>query len=386
MKASFIALLGRREMPTDGVQDYCHFLGEALGRQGIGMKTVGVDWDGLGWLPAMWKLHRQSADWRGAWVVVHYTALSWSRRGFPLAVLLVLSILRRRGVRCAVLFHEPTRQSGPSRLRDSIRGEFQEWVIRRSFRAAERAIFTVPLELVSWLDGDISKACYIPIGANIPERIPARPCPPANSSHLKTVAIFCVSLGQSRFLEIADVAFAAERVQSSVGNVRFLVLGKGSTEARAEIEAALRGKGAEVSVLGTLPAERVADSLSGADVLLYVSGWVAQSRGSALAGVACGLPIVGYAGASREPIYEAGVELAPYRDREALGQALVRVLKDAALRSELSRRSVVAQQRHFAWDSIASRYGTAFDFAKRAVTGAQASVINEDAVLRQETR
>lgn len=373
MEPSLIALLGRREKPTDGIEDYCHFLSEALGRQGIVMKTVRVDWEDLGWLPALRKLRRQSADWRGAWVVVHYTALSWSRQGFPLGVLFVLAALRRGGARCAVLFHEPARQSGRSRLRDSLRGKLQEWVIRRCFHHAQKAIFTVPLDLVPWLRGDLPKACYIPIGANIPERISMRPLDGWSSGDSPTVAVFCISPGENRFLEIADMALAAERVRHSIGKVRFVVLGKGSAEARAEIEAAVREKGAEVRVLGKLPADQVADSLAAADVLLYLTGWVAQNRGSALAGVACGLPIVGYKGASHEPIHEAGVELAPYRDREALAAALVRVLNDAALRSELRRKSVAAQERHFSWNSIAGQYASAFDFGQRAGRAAAAA-------------
>jgi glycosyltransferase involved in cell wall biosynthesis len=365
-----IALLGKREKPTDGVGDYCHFLGDALARRGITMETVRVDWDEVGWIAALRKLRRQCVDWRGSWVVVHYTALSWSQRGFPFGLVFVLAALRRRGVRCAVLFHEATRQPGRSELRDRIRGSVQDWVIRRSFRRAEKAILTVPLDLIPWLRHDISKALYIPIGANIPERTSGQLDGGAGGDS-KIVAVFSITRGENRLLEIADMALAAERVSHSTGKVRFIVIGKGSSEARAEIEAALLGKGVEASVLGILPAEKVADSLAAADVLLYLTGWVAQNRGSALAGVACGLPIVGYAGGPREPIHEAGVQLVPYRDREALAAALVRVLNDAALRSELRRKSATAQQQHFSWDSIAGRYANAFNLSEdRSVTSA----------------
>lgn len=375
METDFIALLGSREKPTDGVEDYCHYLADALSKQGITMKTERVDWENLGWVAALRKLRRQSADWRGARVVLHYTALSWSRRGFPLGALSVLHILRRRGLRCAVLFHEPTRQSSGTRVWDSLRGTFQDWVIRRLFRSSNNAIFTVPLDAINWLQDRSSKACYIPIGANVPERISRRTSEGRNGRNPSIIAVFCLSLGENRFLEIADMAFAAERLRRSHETVRFVVFGKGSTEARGAIEAALHDKGAEVSVLGKLPAEEIADSLADADVLLYLTGWVSQNRGSALAGVACGLPIVGYAGASREPIHEAGVELVPYRDREALAEALVRVLNDPALRSELRRKSVDVQQRHFSWDSIAGRYATEFGLGERALPKAPALTV-----------
>jgi glycosyltransferase involved in cell wall biosynthesis len=356
IETSLIALLGRRERPTDGVEDYCHYLAEALSRRGVRMETARVEWDGCGWIPALKKLRRQCGGWRGSLVVVHYTALAWSRRGFPFGILIVLRTLRRRGVRCAVLFHETARQLGRSRLRDRLRGACQDWLIRRCFRAAEIAIFTVPLEMVAWLPRNRSKAVYVPIGANIPERVLLSDRPAPDGGSPKTVAVFCLSLSENRSTEISDLAHAAGSVQDAIGAVRFVVLGKGSAEARAEVEGALHAKGVEVSVLGRLPAEEVSDTLAAADVLLYLCGIVTQTRGSALAGVACGLPIVGYSGQAREPVYDAGVELVPYRDRQMLAAALVRVLKDGELRAELRRKSAAAQQRHFSWDSIAGGF------------------------------
>ncbi len=356
MDANLIALLGRREKPTDGIEDYCRFLGEALSRQSVAMKTERVDWDDVGWIAALRKLRTQTGNVRGEWIVVHYTALSWSRHGFPLGLLFVLALLRYRGLHCAVLFHESERQLGRARLRDRIRGRIQEWVIRGCFRFSEKAIFTVPLETISWLRGDISKACYIPIGANIPERIHIDHSDKLNADTPKSVAVFCLSSGERRAVEIADMALAARRLRTALDEVQFVVLGKGSSEARTEIEAALRREGVEVRVLGRLPADDVANTLAVADVLLFLGAWVTQTRGSALAAVACGLPIVGYAGPSREPIHDAGVLLAPPRDPEALAAALSRVLKDDALRSEMRRKSITAQESHFSWNTIATSF------------------------------
>lgn len=354
--ASCIALLGRKERPTDGVEDYCNYLADALARRGVKMKVARVNWAERGWLSALRVLRRESTDWRGAWVVLHYTALAWSRRGFPLGILFALAVIRRSGARCAVLLHERARQLAGTRLRDRVRGRVQVWVIRRLYRAAEKVIFTVPLQNVPWLEQNHSKAVYIPIGANIPERPQDSKTGKCQKSASKTVAVFCLSLSSQRLVEIADLVRAAERVRESIGDVRFVVLGKGSDEARPEIEAALSGKGVEVSILGRLPADEVADTLAAADVLLYLCGHVTQTRGSALAGVACGLPIVGYAFGTREPIHDAGVELVSYRDREALAAALVGVLTDAQLRIELRRRSNAMKQTHFSWESIGDTY------------------------------
>jgi glycosyltransferase involved in cell wall biosynthesis len=53
---------------------------------------------------------------------------------------------------------------------------------------------------------------------------------------------------------------------------------------------------------------------------------------------------------------EAGVLLAPEGDRDALADALGRVLADDTLRAELRRRSLAAREKHFSWDRIAQDY------------------------------
>src|SRR5436309_2718250 len=97
-----IMLLGRRDEPTDAVRDYTNCLSEALGRQEITCESFELLWDERGWLMALARLWKESRQWRDRWVVLHYTALMWSRRGFPLVIPLVLRILKLRGCRTAV--------------------------------------------------------------------------------------------------------------------------------------------------------------------------------------------------------------------------------------------------------------------------------------------
>src|SRR5438445_11829851 len=85
-----IALLGRRDAPTDGVEDYCIWLGRGLAQRGIPLAQVRVPWKEAGWLRALWRLWLESAAWRGRWVPAQYTAMSWSRRGSPLGLRAVL--------------------------------------------------------------------------------------------------------------------------------------------------------------------------------------------------------------------------------------------------------------------------------------------------------
>jgi glycosyltransferase involved in cell wall biosynthesis len=90
--------------------------------------------------------------------------------------------------------------------------------------------------------------------------------------------------------------------------------------------------------------------------MLCVRGVMHPRRGSAIAGIACGLPILGY-GTNEEafPISEAGVRLFPYRDSDALGAALAQILGDPRLQEQLSAASRAAQKRLFSWDIIADQ-------------------------------
>jgi glycosyltransferase involved in cell wall biosynthesis len=358
-RQSWIALLGRRDMPTDGLEDYCTFLSRALAQQGVRLDLARVEWFERGWVPALWAIRRESAAWCGKWVLIQYTGLGWSRRGFPIGVLFALAIARRRGCRCAVVFHEFTRQSVSARPIDRIRGRCQQWVIEKLYRAAAKCVFTVPLEKVDWLPPDDRKSAFVPIGANIPERLEQRNGPGALETP-RTVIVFGVTGDARAAGEVEEIAAVMREASKSLPCLRLVVAGRGSAEIRKQIEAALAGTGVEVAVRGVLPAEEVANEFARADVLLFVRGAITLQRGSAIAGVACGLPIVGYrVGGSEDALDEAGIEWAPWRDREALARALMRVLSDSARWAELHERSIQAQRDHFSWARIAEQFDEA---------------------------
>ena len=98
--------MGKRYTPTDGVEDYCAFLAQALSRCGVKLEPVHVDWNERGWKPALKELAQRCAAWRGEWVFLQYTALAWSSRGFPFGALKALDIVKRAGAKAGVVFHE----------------------------------------------------------------------------------------------------------------------------------------------------------------------------------------------------------------------------------------------------------------------------------------
>src|SRR3989442_14195098 len=101
-----IALLGRPDAPTDAVEEYCRYLGEALVAEDFELIIERVAWPESGWGRAARALRRRAKRWRGAGGLVQYTGLAWSARGFPLRFPRVLKSLKTPGGRVGDGFHE----------------------------------------------------------------------------------------------------------------------------------------------------------------------------------------------------------------------------------------------------------------------------------------
>src|ERR1700678_3260915 len=342
---SLVALLGRPDTPTDGVADYCTFLAKAVEARGFQMSLAPVRWMVDGWFNGLRRLWHESAEWRGQWVLLQYTALGWSRRGFPLGAVVTLVILRRRGVRCAVVFHEPYRQIEHSpRWIDRIRGACQDWTVRAMYRRTEKAVFADPLETIAWLPKNRTKAAYIPIGANIPEALPR-----SNNDG-------------NRQREVNDISQAMNLAAANGIRLRVVFLGRGTAEAKEDIGHAFQKSSVEVLNLGLRSAEQISRVLSESDAMLCVRGKLFPRRGSALAGIACGVPIIAYAGlAELTPLAEAGIELVPYGDSIALGGALARTLTARDRWQEFHQKNLEVPEKYFSWNSIATKLIDALD-------------------------
>ena len=358
VKLRAVALLGKRDEPTDGVRDYCACLGEALSHCGVAMEAVEVRWDRQGRLAALARLWKQSADWRGRWVLLQYTALMWSGRGFPFIVPAILWMMKLRGCRTAVVFHDVYTFPG-RRWIDRVRIDFQIRIMRHVCRRVERAIFPVPVEQVPWLFSRPANASFIPIGANIPslddlDQLGARP------EHTAPLAVAVFSLSEwpsAQKQEIEHIAEAMLQASATLGPLRLFMLGRGTKEAEPALRQALAGSRVEMTVDGLLKSGEITARLCACDALLFVRGPLTSRRGSGLAGIACGLPVVAYEGLETgAPLRDAGILFVPKDDVAALAEQLIRVLQDETLRRTLAARSIATFRQWFAWDRIAERF------------------------------
>jgi glycosyltransferase involved in cell wall biosynthesis len=353
-----IALLGRPDAPTDALEDYCSWLKRALEQQGQPMEILRVPWAANGWLSRTAWTWREARNWRGRWILLQYTALGWSKRGFPLGAAITIWIARHRGAKCAIVFHDALPYSAP-RFVDRIRRGVQLWVMRKLYRLALHSIMTVPVENVAWLPHPATKAKFIPIAANLSGtlvKLNDTNCIRENNFP-KTIAIFGVTGPPQLQPEVELIAHIVRQATEQLDTTKLLVLGRNAQEAETPLLAALPGTKVELEIHGVLLADEIERRLSESDVLLFLRGGISSRRGSALAGVACGLPVIAFEGAeTAPPITEAGVLLSPVGDCTAIANNLARVLSDDALRNDLRKRSLEAREKYFSWNVIARKF------------------------------
>ncbi|MDJ1168129.1 glycosyltransferase [Roseofilum sp. BLCC_M154] len=356
--SQIITLLGQQQAFADGVFDYTEKLEQSLAQKGVECDRLSMQWREWGWLKALQWLWVESGQWRDRWVIAQFTASAWSKLALPVMFVVVVGLLKIRGVKTAIMFHEVQGYSG-ERLKYKIRRWIQLWTIRTAMKLADRSVFNVDLEQLTWLPIASCQATFIPVGSNMPEPdlMAVKSKGDYSQSKTKTVVVFGMTSVDITRDEVEALSATIGQTAKNIDFLHLVTLGRGSKEAEPELRKALKEANVEISVLGLLEPEQVSQTLAASDVQLYVRGDISTRRGTAIAGLACGLPIVAYAGTETgHPIPEAGVLLVPEGDKEALASALIQVLKDEKLRLELQQRSLEVYKKHFAWDAIAKRF------------------------------
>ena len=247
---------------------------------------------------------------------------------------------------------------------DRLRRKVQRHVMRRLLLLSDISFFTTPCEKVPWVPAGAKNILFIPVGANLPspekawnqkrDTLESKPC----------IGVFSITGNPRAQQEIGLISEAVSHAAKQVGPVRVVVFGRNS-EAGEDLRVKLAGSPVEVIVLGLIPAEEIVPVLGASDVLLFVRGQISSRRGSAIAGIACGLPVIAQEGSeTAPPITEAGLVLVPATAPSEFGPALLRVLSDQAYRASLAERSRNAQQRYFSWSVIAAQYAKALEKRK----------------------
>ncbi|MDP9146040.1 MAG: glycosyltransferase, partial [Acidobacteriota bacterium] len=313
------------------------------------MEIVRVQWAKVGWAASLRELQSYVRDPENSWFIVQYTALAWSWRGFPTRALRLVKFLKRNGRRCAIVFHDADPYEG-ERWRDRVRRRVQRFVMRETLKRSDLAILTVPREKLFWIPRGARNVVYIPVGANLPEPEKAWKDQRTMKGNIPVVAVFSVTAGYAGMKELRRIAEAMAYASQKIGRLRLVLLGRNSEVGGEELKKQLAGENVEINALGVLPAEEVVRVLGEADVFLFTRAPISSRRGSALAGVACGLPVIGREGPeTAPPVTDAGIILLPEESTDQYGPALVRVLTNDEYRASLAERNRKVQSQYFSW-------------------------------------
>jgi glycosyltransferase involved in cell wall biosynthesis len=354
-----VALLGRKDQPTDAVEEYCRYLADALKAHDIQMDIRRVPWEIHGWKESLNVLKLMATQWKNTWVFVQYTALAWSARGFPAKVLRAMKILRAAGAHVAVVFHDVEPYPG-TRLVDSIRRFAQARTMRRVLAFADLAIFTVLPEKLSWVPSPApNHAAFIPVGPNLPIPAAAQDQPANPHNEAPTIGVFSITGGDSGTRETQFILSAVRYAAQKLGQQNLSVFGRHSELREDALKEGLRDLPVALTVDGVIEPSVAVQKLQACTLLLFVRGNISSRRSSAIAAVACSLPIIAFSGSeTASPLSDAGVVLIPPYEQDLLNEALVRVLSDPHYRAELAARSRSAYNEHFSWAAIARRYAS----------------------------
>ncbi len=360
--SAIVALLGREDQPTDGVRDFVHLLGTAVEARGRSFLIERLP-PAAG--AARARLRTLAGQHPGAWFVLQYTALQWSRRAMPVGVPGLLRMIRERGGRSGIVFHDIGPYQG-TRLVDHFRRAVQRATMRRALDSTDHAFIAgqhrpgvdVPAGFAGWTPARPGLT-FLPVGSVLPPLDAAqqrRPQPRTRrAGGAARIGVFGITDGRDA-IEVGQIANALRFAQPRLGAVEFVAFGRGTDRARGLFER-LMPPDIPCRMLGVVPPEVLLAETLELDALLFVRHHVSAQRSSAMAAVAAGVPIVGFEGRQTSlPVADWGVRLVPEGEVQALADALVHVIENPAVWQDLHAANLKASGEHIAWDHIADRF------------------------------
>src|SRR6267143_61202 len=258
-----VALIGREDETTDALEDYRKLLAQSLQKKGYSLEIFRIDWAEQGWRRALRDAGKQFAEQRGSWALVQYTALAWSRHGFPLRFARMIGGLKGAGIQVLIVFHDPE-PFGGRRFRDRLRRGVQLAVMRRAARLADKIVSPISPDRVPWMQDPAirAKTLLLPVGSNLPVM------PRNTQTDGKLVPVIIVFGFSNLASETSVIASVLSRAAEEVGPLHLTVFGRGAKLAGTLLLPLLAGSPVELEDFGILEAEKGGSLLANADVQL----------------------------------------------------------------------------------------------------------------------
>jgi glycosyltransferase involved in cell wall biosynthesis len=335
------------ERTVDGVVDHARHLVCALDNVGATSELIAMNWRESGVLTAAIRVLRALWLHRPRRFLIHYSQLAWSRRGLPFGLLLLVAACRVFAPGC-VWVHDPDRVSTRRLLRHRLASAVKGVGLRSATRIAGMSVVSVEPSRIYWAKGVIrNRLAFCASPSNVGH---AQWNPP---SDMFTVACFGIDVDVVH-REGPPISHVAEELARLIGPFRLRVLGTSRANRTESFVEHLQMVGVECDAPGYLEADAVAERLATSHAYLAARGPLSSRSGALAAALACGLPIVGYAGAETGfPVNQAGVVFVGSGDAKLLAEALAALSGDVARQAELSRRSSQAAAASMSWSDVA---------------------------------
>ena len=326
----------------DGIDEYSRRLVDALGE--IGMEAR-YETGGLSPVIASRRKPR--------WVLLQYNPFRYGRAGFAPGLLRDMLRLRRAGVPLVVMVHESWVDM--TDWRTTLAGSWQRLQLRVLARLADAVMASTE----SFARQVGHGAVHIPVATNV---TPV----PANRSEARarlgldgalTVALFGRA-HPSRALDHAEAAIAALAEAHGPGGLSVLNLGADAPLVRVPL-------GVEVRSPGRQTESELSVALTASDlVLLPLVDGVSTRRGTLMAALAHGRPVVGLVGGHTDRVLAEArdaISLAPAGDRAAFARATVEVALDPERRMSMGEAGRCLYASHFDWPLAAGRVASVLE-------------------------
>jgi phosphatidylinositol alpha-mannosyltransferase len=299
-------------------------------------------------------LREQSPDTR---VLVQYvpTGYGWRMMNLPFAFLLYTQ--RRRGL--DIYFHEVGFLiSRRERLRRNIAGVVHLVMNWFAVRAATRIFVAIPewqrrlQQLGVNSNGEKQSVTWVPVPSNVPDSVDPAYTQAIRASLLTKGSTTIVGhFGTFGRFHTAVLVPAFARILDAGADRIALLVGRNSASMRDAFVALRPDLATRIVATGGLEPAEVSARLSACDVLLqpYDDG-VSARRGSLMAGLALGRPVVSNRGPVTGDVWstQRAVYLTDSPDPDALAGAVSDLLHDAMLRGELGASAKALHRELFA--------------------------------------
>jgi glycosyltransferase involved in cell wall biosynthesis len=351
-------IVARRANQADGIRDYTRRLLLALRETAVDAQL----WQWANGAPQADANGHPRSDLAAAGLdalVVQYNPFSFGRWGFAPELPLFLARLRRRRrrPRIAVMFHET--YVDMRSVSWALMGSWQ----RVQLLAVQAAADVQLCSIQRWTERLRRTARgrpvhHLPVASNLPD---ARAHRPQTRHRLgagaDTVVLSCLGLRHPGRLQ-EHVLAAARAAGAAAPSVLLLDLGPGERSQRQ-----LAGNVHQRST-GFLEEHDLAAHLAASDVFLapYMDG-VSTRRGSVMAALQHGLPVVGTAGHFTDDVLReaSGLKLVPVGAADEFAGAVTSLARDARRRAELGAGGRELYERTFDWPVLVRRLRTHLD-------------------------